>query len=122
MPIRLSDDAPGRGGEITPALFEGFKGYLHTDGYTGYAPAHQQPCPTPVCWRAHARRFYVDALKAIRLIQKLYRIEKRVRKEEAVPILEAFLQWLQHPIPKVTPTSARSSWIAYYPTGRDSQK
>ena len=51
-----------------PANFLGnFKGFLHTDGYSGYnsvTKREKEPATSVGCW-AHARRFYCDALKAL---------------------------------------------------------
>ncbi|GAC42490.1 transposase and inactivated derivative, partial [Paenibacillus popilliae ATCC 14706] len=57
----LYDYQRTRGGEHPRDFLEGFKGYLHVDGYPGY---HKVKEVTLVgCW-AHARRKYDEALKA----------------------------------------------------------
>ncbi|WP_042228106.1 IS66 family transposase, partial [Paenibacillus popilliae] len=59
--VVLYDYQRTRGGEHPRDFLEGFKGYLHVDGYPGY---HKVKEVTLVgCW-AHARRKYDEALKA----------------------------------------------------------
>lgn len=60
-PIVLYEYQPGRGAKHPTAFLEGFRGYLHTDGYAGY---HSLPEEIVVvgCW-AHARRKFDEALK-----------------------------------------------------------
>ncbi|MGB5729919.1 MAG: IS66 family transposase [Thiogranum sp.] len=86
---------------------------------------------------AHARRKFSDAVKAqgknkkkgkahrgLSLIQKLYRIEKQVRKLEpevrhdhrqrhARPILDELRRWLDEALPQVPPTSATGKALNY---------
>ena len=100
-PIRLFHYAPDRSGNVPVELLQGFKGYLQTDGYTGYSVAHAKHSLTPVFCMAHCRRKYADGLKAMGInlknipadppvkarrllkamafIQKLYGIERRIR-------------------------------------------
>lgn len=61
-PIVLYDYQPGRGACYPKAFLNGFKGYLHTDGYDVY---HKLPEITAVgCW-AHARRKFNEAMKSL---------------------------------------------------------
>ena len=62
-PIILYEYQPGRGSVHPKAFLEGFKGYLHTDGYSGY---HNLPEEITVvgCW-AHARRKFDEAVKSL---------------------------------------------------------
>ena len=61
-PIVLYDYRPTRGGEHPRKFLQGFSGYLHVDGYSGY---HKVKDVTLVgCW-AHARRKFDEALKAL---------------------------------------------------------
>lgn len=61
-PIVLYDYQPGRGACYPKAFLNGFKGYLHTDGYDVY---HKLPEITAVgCW-AHARRKFDEAMKSL---------------------------------------------------------
>ena len=59
-PIVLFDYQPGRGACHPKTFLAGFKGYLHTDGYSGY---HSLPEEITVvgCW-AHARRKFDEAM------------------------------------------------------------
>jgi hypothetical protein len=53
--------APGRGGEHAAAVFEGYAGVLHTDGYAGYRALADpkrlrrntalSAASTPCCWK-----------------------------------------------------------------------
>jgi transposase len=63
-PVVLYDYAPTRSGEVPKALLGDFRGYLQTDGYSGYHAVVAANDLVPVyCW-AHARRYFVEALKA----------------------------------------------------------
>ena len=78
---------PTRGGQVARAFFEGYQGYLHCDGYAGYADLWREGKIIGVgCW-AHARRYFVKAQQqakdvrgfydhALKEIQKLYALEK----------------------------------------------
>jgi transposase len=92
-PIVLYHYDPGRGAEVAKRLLEGFSGYLQTDGYAVYHAAVAVHGLTPVGCMAHARRKFMEAVKAqgrnkkrgkahrgLTLIQKLYRIEKQTRQ------------------------------------------
>ena len=135
-PIVLYDYQTGRSGKHAASFLEGFKGYLHVDGYAGY---HSIPEVTLCgCW-SHARRGFTDALKAlpsgkregkvltdeaIAYCDKLFRIERSLnelppeerlekRKAESAPVLEDFKAWLIKYAPLVTPKSALGKAIAY---------
>lgn len=145
-PIRLFHYAPTRSGDVPIELLDGFTGYLQTDGYAGYEAVHAKNGLTPVFCMAHCRRYYADALKAMginlknlpaappvkakrllkamRFIQKLYAIERRIRdlppderlrirQAEAVPILDDFKAWVIATQPKITPGSALGEALAY---------
>ena len=62
-PIVLYDYQPGRGVCYPKAFLDGFKGYLHTDGYDVY---HSLPDEITAvgCW-AHARRKFDEAMKSL---------------------------------------------------------
>ena len=87
---------PSRNGIVARELLEGFKGYLQCDGYAGYASATRGTDITLVgCW-AHARRKFMEALKAaeekspgaeeaLRQIGQLYAVEKECRENELNP-------------------------------------
>ena len=117
-PIVLYEYQPDRAAKRPKEFLEGFKGYLHTDGYSGY---HNLSKDITVCgcW-SHARRKFDETLKSIKhseqigtkalegknYCDKLFAIEKKLaeytiedrhekRQELAKPILEDFLAWLK---------------------------
>jgi transposase len=136
-PIVLYHYDPGRGAEVAKRLLEGFSGYLQTDGYAGYHAAVAVHGLTPVGCMAHARRKFMEAVKAqgrhekrgnahrgLTLIQKLYRIEKQARQlspehrhqqrqQQARPILKDIRSWLDQVLPQVPPTSATGKALHY---------
>lgn len=102
-PIILFDYDPSRSAEVPLRLLDGFSGALHTDGYRGYdRPAEAFSLTRLYCF-AHARRKFVEvlkaaginpnkipakpppevrqALKAIGFIKTLYLIERRIKNE-----------------------------------------
>jgi transposase len=117
-PIILLEYQPGRKAEYPKAFLEGWRGYLHTDGYDAY---HKLPEDIIVvgCW-AHARRRFDAVLKALpqkarnnsgpligkRYCDKLFAIERELaalsfeergqkRRELAKPVLDEFLLWMK---------------------------
>lgn len=115
-PIVLYDYQPSRSGENAARYLEGFRGYLHTDGYSGYNKLENiTRCG---CW-AHLRRKFVEAIHGKKAsgapptaaetgrdyCDKLFHIEDQLkglsagdrylkRLELEKPILEAFWCWL----------------------------
>ena len=103
-----------------------FKGYIQTDGYSGYTYlASQQGITHLSCW-AHARRYFDKALEndrdrashVMKLIQLLYAIEALARESEmshqqryalrldkSLPIINEIGQYIQQERNKVTPKS-----------------
>lgn len=59
--IVLYEYQPGRKGEYPKEFLEGFSGYLHCDGYSGY---NKVESVTLVCCLAHARRKFFEAIPA----------------------------------------------------------
>lgn len=57
--IVLYEYQPGRKGEYPKEFLEGFSGYLHCDGYSGY---NKVESVTLVCCLAHARRKFFEAI------------------------------------------------------------
>lgn len=111
---------PTRSGDVAKEFLRGFQGYVQTDGYSGYNFLdHEKEIRHIGCW-AHARRNFMDMIKAqgknrksgaadkaLSYIKKLYRLEKKARREklssekiyrmrqnEAKPILDDFKKWL----------------------------
>jgi len=62
-PLLYYEYAPTRSGEVAQRLLEGFKGFLHTDGYWGYDGFDDQPDIVHVGCFAHARRKFDEALR-----------------------------------------------------------
>lgn len=101
-PVVLYDYAPTRAGAVPVALLGDFNGYLQTDGYAGYHAVVAANSITPLYCFAHARRYFIEALKAhglnpnklppkppdkarrplkaLGFIRHLYAIEHRVRE------------------------------------------
>lgn len=110
-PVVLYDYAPSRSGAVPVALLGSFNGYLQTDGYAGYHAVVAANGITPVYCFAHARRYFIEALKALGLnpnklplkppdkarrplkalgfIRHLYAIEHRIRDQAAAERLAA---------------------------------
>lgn len=100
-PVVLFHYDPTRSGKVPRRLLEGFQGYLQTDAYAGYNRAVDELGLIAVLCMAHARRHFVDALKALGLnpnklparppdkarrlltalgyLRTLYTIERRIR-------------------------------------------
>ena len=100
------------------AFLDGFKGYLHTDGYSGYH--NLSPDIRVVGCLAHARRNFTDAVDAIRndekrsdspamigiaYFDKLFEIEREIasllpderktkRQELSLPVLNELRNWV----------------------------
>ena len=115
-PIVLYEYQPGRGACHPKTFLAGFKGYLHTDGYSAY---HNLPQEITVvgCW-AHARRKFDEAMKSVpkgkaksssahqglAYCNLLFKIEEALadlspkerydqRLKQAKPVLDALLAW-----------------------------
>ena len=64
QPVVLFDYDPSRSAVVPKRLFDGFCGYLQTDAYAGYNDVARDKGITRVLCLAHARRHFVDGLKA----------------------------------------------------------
>lgn len=135
-PIVLYDYKTTRAGKHPARFLEGFKGYLHSDGYDGYGLV-----PEVIligCW-AHARRNFIDAMKVLpskkdtkltateeglAFCNKLFEIEKELRDvtdieryegrlKKSVPVLNNFKEWLRYQKPRVLPKSPLAKAITY---------
>jgi len=139
LPVVLYDYDPGRGAGVPMQLLEDFKGYLQTDGYAGYNAVVASNNLIHVGCMAHARRKFSDAVKAqgrnkkrgkahrgLSLIQKLYRIEQKARKQklpaeqryalrhkQAQPILDEIRKWLDESLPQIPPSSMTGAALNY---------
>ena len=116
-PIILFDYQPSRSGEHAAAYLKDFKGYVHSDGYSGYNKLKEiTRCG---CW-AHLRRKFVEALPPGKATggersaaetgraycDRLFAIEDDLRDlsaeerykqrlEREKPVLDAFWSWLE---------------------------
>ncbi len=120
QPVLIYQYHPTRSGQVPLSFLKGYKGYIQTDGYNGYEALGRQTGVDLVgCW-VHARRKFVDVIKAksnknksgladnaLEYIAKLYKIEKqakinelipkeiyKLRQEKAKPVLDEFHKWL----------------------------
>lgn len=132
--IRIFKYASGRSGNNAKEFLEGFKGYLHSDGYSGYGKLKDiHHC---LCW-AHVRRYFTDALPkdmksleatlpatGIAYCNQLFNWErkfkeltpedrKKQRLEKEKPVLEAFWSWVENTTPKVLPKSNIGKALQY---------
>ena len=120
QPVILFDYEPTRAGAVAWRLLEDFKGFLQSDGYSGYIAVGKRDGIVHLGCLAHARRKFDEALKAqkqhgrgglaaegLALIQRIYRIEKlaramqltpeqrkALRNEKARPIWDELRKWL----------------------------
>ena len=121
--------------QANPDIFlENFKGYLQTDGYSGYDKYDKRDYIILLNCMAHCRRKFVEAIKYdekranyfLEHLQQLYAIERKAiadkitkkqvlerREEEAVPILDTLGKWLEEQFPQVPPLSAIGKAISY---------
>ncbi|EWH08041.1 transposase, partial [Catenovulum agarivorans DS-2] len=113
-------------------FLQGYSGYLQVDGYQGY---EQTKAKLAGCW-AHARRKFIEAEKAqpkgktgkanwaINHIQKLYRVEikikgktaaqkQNIRQKDTVPLLEQYKRWLEKSLLNTLPKSKLGEAINY---------
>ena len=115
-------------------LLRDYKGYIQSDGYSGYEDLKSIETITLIgCW-AHSRRKYDEASKAsknkgsayeaLSMIKALYLIEKKtkeftaeerkeIRKNEAVPILKKIKKWLDKKKQQVLPESLIGKAVNY---------
>lgn len=140
QPVVIFEYNPSRGAEVPSRLLEGFSGTLQADGYSGYNPVCEENDITRIgCWD-HARRKFVDAVKAmpakgkrnkvskadvaLSKIRKLYAIEKEIkeltpeerrqqRQERSIPVLNDLKPWLEKNISKIPKDSLTYTAIQY---------
>ncbi len=136
-PIVLYDYQTTRASEHPRRFLNGFRGYLHVDGYGGY---NGLPGVTLVGCFAHARRYFVEALnlipknarkneglvaaRGIDFCDRLFEIERDLhdvtpeerlaaRQERSAPLLAKFAAWLEEQAPKVLPKSKLGAAFTY---------
>ena len=127
-PAILFEYDPSRGKEVPLRLFEGFAGYLQTDGYAGYDAVCEKQDLIRLGCMDHARRYYTDAQKAlpkkmrsnkmskagvaIKKLGVLYAIEEEIkgltpeqryneRQARSIPLLNEFIAWVDSNIGKI---------------------
>jgi transposase len=134
--------AETRAGEHPKKYLRGYKGGVHTDGYAGYDFLDDEPDIDHVGCNAHARRGFVDVLKArgkdwkkarggiaaevVSIYRELYAIEKeadrgqftaeeryRLRQEKAKPLMRELRILLVDAEPKVPPASKLGQAVSY---------
>lgn len=130
----LFDYNPSRASHAPKSMLDSFRGYLQTDGYAVYDKYGKKKEVTHLaCW-AHARREFEKALdndrpraeKALLMIQKLYKIERRakedqlsadrikeLRLEEALPVINEMGKWIFQEIKNTLPKSQIGKAMAY---------
>jgi transposase len=130
----LFDYSPTRGGIAAVPMLGNFKGYLQTDGYAVYEKYGKKKEVTHLaCW-AHARREFEKALdndkaraeKALLMIQKLYAIERKAKREnlsaelvkelrldESLPVINELGKWIFEEIKSTLPKSQIGKAMAY---------
>lgn len=132
-PYSVFDLSDSRRREFPEKFLEGYRGYIHADGYAGYAPLYAAGATHVGCWM-HARRYFYDARlsdptrahDALARIRTLYAVEADAkeqgltgpelaayRRERAAPVLEAFSTWLAAEVPRVLPKSAMGQAMLY---------
>ncbi len=133
---------PGREGKVAADYLADYRGYVQTDGYSGYDFLDRRAEVVHLgCW-AHVRRKFVDVLKAagnlrsrkktgvaeeaVERIKALYTIEHearetdfgpdaiaQLRQEKSAPLIESMHMWLQERSREVPPKSLLGKAIAY---------
>ena len=116
--VILFDYAPTRAGAVPMRLLEDYQGYLQSDDYAGYNAAGRRDGMIHVGCLDHARRKFVDAVKAqhaiagterglapeaLLIIRKLYTVEKLARDAK----MSAMSAQQRH---KLRQEKARSIW------------
>jgi transposase len=128
-----------RAGKVAENILRGHKGFIQTDGHSGYNFIEDNPDQVNAgCW-AHSRRKFFDAVKAagenaapgmaheaINIIRELYKIEKeaqtnnldsdqilKLRQAKAKPVLDEFKKKLDKWQLVITPKSLTGKAINY---------
>ena len=117
-PIVLMNYSSNRNEKTAEFLFQGFSGYMQTDGYAGYNVVANKKGVTQLgCW-AHSRRKFADIIKSgvsdttskkyaiefVDMVAQLYKIEKDIkddppdrkkyiREEKSVLIIQGITIW-----------------------------
>lgn len=128
--------ARSRAREEAERLYNGFRGYLVTDAYTGYESL--EGIRRALCW-SHVRRYYIDSIpldsrgKEIAgskgaegrdWCDRLFRIERKLKElpsgerlqkriELSRPVLEGFWAWVEETSEKYTTNESLKTALAY---------
>ena len=135
-PVLIYEYHPTRSGDVALSFLDGYRGYVQTDGYSGYDFLDRMEGIEHIgCW-AHARRKFIEAKKgqggkktgsadiALGFIQKLYRVERKakdmspeerhkIRQKESIPLMDAFHKWLIKRSSQVPPKGLMGKAIGY---------
>ena len=139
--IILYDYAPSRAGAIPMRLLDEYKGYLQSDAYSGYDAAGRRDGVIHVGCLDHARRKFVEAVKAqhavagterglapeaLLILRKIYAVEKiareakmsaeqrhNLRQENARPIWDELRAWLDRNLNAAPPQTFTGKAINY---------
>ena len=131
-PILIYQYHPTRSGDAAKEFIKDYKGYVQTDGYTGYDFLDDVEEITHVGCLAHVRRNFADVIKAkgkgtyrsqlaeeaLDYIKEIYEIERLAkslnytpdqtrafRQEKAKPVMEGFKKWLDDHVAQIPPGS-----------------
>jgi len=128
------DYQPGRDQSAPAGILKEYRGYLQTDGYVAYDGFEEREEITQLHCMAHARRKFVEARAndkdrsehVLGQMQVLYGIERqcrdeqlsyeqrrKLRQQEAVPILEELGRWMKEQYVQILPKSAIGEALAY---------
>lgn len=125
--------SPDRKGQHPKDHLAKYQGWMHADGYAGFADLYRSGDIREVACMAHVRRKFVDVHKAqgsaiadeaIRRIAQLYAIEKEargsppdrrveIRKAKAKPIFDDLQVWLHAQLPSISGKSPLAGAIRY---------
>jgi transposase len=146
-PIILFEYQTTRSSSHPLRFLEGFKGFLHVDGYEGYKKLQPQGVTIVECW-AHARRKFHDVLKALEksdrpnhpanvgyeYCNRLFELERQFDDEKLTPeerlerrlaaskpLAEQFFAWAaeQAALPMTLPKSVFGKAVGYAVNQRD---
>lgn len=139
-PIILFDYDPTRSGAVPKRLMQEFKGKLQCDGYNGYNELEANLDVTRFGCMAHGRRKFKEAViavssslsvakHALKLVQKLYRLEEifanysdeerlKARQEKSKIIFEELKAWIEKHLHKVPPKSTSGKALMYFQNER----
>jgi transposase len=131
-PYVVYDYTPRRTRDGPEDFLKGYRGYLQADAFSGYDRICAGPGVIEVaCWAHVRRKFYesrtsapVQAHAALARIRQLYKIEhdvaelsaedrRALRQRDALPLLNAFEEWLTEQGHKALPKSPIGQAIAY---------